>query len=827
MSSILPSSPASADECACYHCGLPVPPRSGYRVLIDGEERRMCCAGCEAVAQAIVGNGLTDYYRHRDAMPETKAEALPDELRELGLFDHPEFQRGFVRPAGENEHEREASLILEGITCAACVWLNEQHIARQPGVSAVRINYATRRARVRWDERRIKLSGILGAIRAIGYRAYPYDAARAEQVAERERRAMLWRVFVAGFGMMQVMMYAFPAYMAGDGDMTADVELLLRWASLILTLPVVLYSASPFFQRAWRDIRLRRLGMDVPVALGVGSAFLASLWATLTHGPAVYFDSVTMFVFFLLGGRYLEMLARQRAVRGIEELGKVLPMFSERLPHWPREGGERVPVSQLAPGDCVRVRPGEVVPADGTVIDGASEANEALLTGESKPVPKAAGSSLTGGSINVSSPLVLRIEQVGDDTRLAAIRRLMERAAGEKPRLSTLSDRWAAYFVVVLLALAATTGAAWYFVEPARALWVFVSVLVVACPCALSLATPTALTVATDALARLGVLVTRGHAIETLARANHYVFDKTGTLTLGRMTVEEIRPLGGLDAEALCALGAALEQGSEHPVALGLRAMAAGKTLAAVSEVVALTGQGMAGRHDGGEVWIGRPDFVAARLGQPMPAAVAELEAKTGTVVALADARGWLGLFRLADVLRPAAVELIRQLAAAGIPMTILSGDAPAVAAAVGRELGIADVHGGMTPQDKQAFIAALQNDPANVVAMVGDGVNDAPVLAQAHVSVAMGSGTDLARNQADIVLLGEGLAGLAAGGGLARKTLRIIRQNLYWSFAYNFSAVPLAMLGWVTPLMAGVGMAGSSLLVVLNALRLQHRGRG
>jgi Cu2+-exporting ATPase len=366
----------------------------------------------------------------------------------------------------------------------------------------------------------------------------------------------------------------------------------------------------------------------------------------------------------------------------------------------------------------------------------------------------------------------------------------------------------------------------------------------------------------------MGVLVTRGHAIETLARANHYVFDKTGTLTFGRMTLEEVRPLGALDADGLCALGAALEQGSEHPVAAGLRAAAEGKARVAVSEVVAVTGQGMAGRYEGGAVWIGRPDFVAAQIEAasqgravspkpPEPSPVhparsenapyhepsiphessmqheasihgelAALANSVGTVVALGDERGWLGLFRLADAIRPAAADLVQQLAAARVPVTILSGDAPSVVAAVGRELGITDVHGGMLPQDKQAFIARLQSDPAKVVVMVGDGVNDAPVLAQAHVSVAMGSGTDLARNQADIVLLGEDFGGLHAGAGLARKTLRIIRQNLCWSLAYNFSAVPLAMFGWVTPLMAGIGMAGSSLLVVLNALRLQQRRR-
>ncbi|MDR0564652.1 MAG: heavy metal translocating P-type ATPase [Azoarcus sp.] len=811
--------PNNLSETDCYHCGLPVQPQTHYTVAVDGKVRHMCCLGCEAAARAIVENGLSDYYRRRDAMPEKRPEALPEELRDLGHFDNPEFQQNLVRPVGE--HEREAALILEGITCAACLWLNERHLAQQSGVSAVQVNYATRRVRVRWDERRIKLSDILGAIQTIGYRAFPYDSARAEQVADRERRSMLWRVFVAGFGMMQVMMYAIPFYLGND-DLNVRENLIFRLASLGLTLPVVLYSAAPFFRHAVRDILLRRLGMDVPVALGIGSAFLASLWATVTNGPSVYFDSVTMFVFFLLGGRYLEMLARARAVRGIEELGKVLPAFAERLPHWPEPDSGRVPVSQLVPGDFVRVRPGEVIPADGVVIDGTSEANEALLTGESHPVPKREGDLLTGGSINISSPLVMRVEQVGDNTRLAAIRRLMERASEEKPRLASVADKWATRFVVGLLVLAAVTGVVWYFVEPSRVLWVFVSVLVVACPCALSLATPAALTVATDALARMGVLVTRGHAIETLARANHFVFDKTGTLTLGRMRLEEVLPLGVMDADALLALAAALEQGSEHPVASALRDAAKGKPAAEVSDVVAVTGQGLSGRNSGGGVWIGRPDFVAVRAGLQVPDAVFRMESKAGTVVSLADERGWLGLFRFADTLRPASADLVRQLESEKIPVTILSGDMPTVVAAVGRQLGIADVFGGMTPQEKQLFIAQLQSNPAKVVAMAGDGVNDAPVLAQAHVSLAMASGTDLARNQADIVLLGEDFVGLGDGIGLARKTLRIIRQNLLWSFLYNFCAVPLAMAGWVTPLMAGVGMAGSSLLVVLNALRLQ-----
>ena len=781
----------------------------------------MCCVGCEAVARSIVDSGLTEYYRHRDAMPESRREALPVELQELGLFDHPDFQKSFVRPIGE--HEREASLILEGITCAACVWLNEQHVARQDGVAAVDINYATRRARVRWDERKIHLSGILAAVQAIGYRAYPYDAERSEQIAHRERRSMLWRVFVAGFGMMQVMMYAVPVYLAGEGDMTWDIEQLMRWASLLLTLPVVLYSAAPFFQRAWRDLRLRRLGMDVPVAVGVGSAFAASLWATLTDGPEVYFDSVTMFVFFLLGGRYLEMVARQKAVRGVEELGKLIPSFAERLPDWPAQtGAERVPTSQLARDDVLRVRPGEVIPADGVLVEGVGEVNEALLTGESLPVPKRAGDRLTGGSINVSSPLLLRVEQVGEATRLAAIHRLMERAASEKPRVAMQSDRVAAWFIGTLLVLATVTGVAWSIIDSERALWIFVSVLVVACPCALSLATPTAITVATDTLARMGVLVTRGHAIESLARTNHVVFDKTGTLTYGRMRLEEVRVLGAADEATVKALAAAIEQGSEHPVAAALRDAVGDQALPQVDQMRAHTGQGMEGRVAGEAMWIGKPHYVAERAGLALPDGV-DAFAAGGTMVALASAAGWLALFRLGDRIRAEAPGFTARLAAEGVRMSVLSGDAPAVAEVVAAELGIADAHGAMTPQGKKDFIARLQREPQALVTMIGDGVNDAPVLAQAQVSVAMGGGTDLARNEADIVLLNENLAVLGQGMDVSRKTLRVVRQNLWWSFAYNFTSVPLAMAGLVTPWMAGIGMAGSSLLVVLNALRLRR----
>ncbi|MBS1140453.1 MAG: ATPase, type:Copper-translocating P-type ATPase:Heavy metal translocating P-type ATPase [Proteobacteria bacterium] len=779
----------------------------------------MCCFGCQAVAQSIVENGLEDYYRSRDALPESPREAMPAVLDQLALFDHAEFQKSFVKELGENE--REASLLLEGITCAACIWLNEQHVGRLPGVTAMDINYTTRRARVRWDETRIKLSDILGAIAAIGYRAYPYDAAKNEEISRKERRGALWRLWVAGFGMMQVMMYAYPVYIA-DGDMAPDIESLMRWASLLLTLPVIFYSSAPFFRNAWRDIKLRRVGMDVPVALGVGAAFAASCWATFMQAGEVYFDSVTMFIFFLLGGRFLEMTARQKALSVTEALAKLLPAFAQKMPGYPGDRTtEQCVVADLLPGDYVLVRAGDVVPADGRVIDGFSSANESLLTGESKPVPKSPGELVTGGAINADSPLVVQVEQVGEGTRLSAIIQLMERAAAEKPKIVELADRIASYFVAVLLAVAILVAVGWYFVDPSKALWITVSVLVVTCPCALSLATPIALTVSAGALAKDGLLVTRGHAIETLARATHFVFDKTGTLTTGRMHLVDVLPVADLSKEECLVMAAALEHASEHPVATALR-RAASAQLPETSAVLNEPGQGVQAVVDGRRCRIGRPDYALGLGAGDLPDAAQSWLASGDTVVVLGDETGCLALFRIGDELRPESATLISELRAAGKKVVLLSGDAAAVANRVAATLEIDDVRAGVTPQGKHDCVKGLQAEGA-LVAMVGDGVNDAPVLAQAQVSVAMGGGAQLARTQSDFVLLSENLDHLRYGLRRARKTLLIIRQNLWWSFAYNFVALPLAIGGYVTPWLAGIGMSASSLLVVLNSLRIQR----
>ena len=804
----------------CYHCGQIIPPDVDLTVAIEALPRAMCCIGCQAVAQAIVDNGLADYYRNRDALPETAREAVPAILDGLKLYDHADFQKSFVRTLGE--HEREASLIIEGITCAACIWLNERHVAQLPGVTGVEINFATRRARVRWDAQRIQLSDILAAIVAIGYNAHPYDAAKNEELAKKERSRALWRVFVAGFGMMQVMMYAIPAYVAGDGDMTPDVELLLRWASFVLTVPVVFYSALPFFRGALRDFRLRRVGMDVPVAIGVGAAFAASVWATLTASGEVYFDSVTMFVFFLLGGRFLEMTARQRAVSVTEALTKLMPAFATRVGGFPGDrAGEQVIAAELQAGDVVLVKPGETIPADGCVVEGASSANESLLTGESLPVPKSPGAPVIGGAVNIESPIFVKVEQVGEATRLSAIVRLMERAAMEKPQIVETADRIASRFLLALLFVAAVVAVVWYFLDPAKALWITVSVLVVTCPCALSLATPVALTVASGAMARAGLLVTRSHAIETLSRATHFVFDKTGTLTTGRMRLLDVLPLGELDRDQCLTLAAAIEQTSEHPIAAALRGACERSGRFDIGAVENEPGSGMSAVYNARRYRVGRPEYVAALHGAPLPVAAQSFAGSGDTVIALGDESGWLALFSLADQIRDEAAGLVAALHKAGRHVTLLTGDARPAAQRVAQALAIETVEAAMSPQAKHDFVRRIQAE-GGVVAMVGDGVNDAPVLAQAQVSIAMGGGSQLARTQADLILLSENLDHLRRGYVVARRSLRVIRQNLVWSFIYNFVALPLAMIGLVTPWMAGIGMSGSSLLVVLNSLRLQ-----
>jgi Cu2+-exporting ATPase len=802
----------------CFHCGEPVPAGTCYSAVIDGTARDMCCAGCAAVAGTIAYNGLTAYYATRSDLP-LRELATTATQRDYADYDIEVLQAPFVRTG--KDRVKQATLLVEGITCGACAWLIEHRLHRLEGVRDVAVNLAARRLQVEWDDGRLRLSAILRAIDDLGYRPQGYEPAASASAAARERRSMLWRLFVAGFAMMQVMMYAVPVYVAG-ADIGPDVEQLMRWASFVLTLPVMAWSAGPFFQSAWRELRAHRVGMDVPVALGIAVAFAASTWATVSGSGAVYFDSITMFVFLLLGARYLETLARAQAAEAQQRLVKHMPAVADWIIPGPSGVTERVAVARLVPGDLVLVAPGSIIPADGTVSNGESAADESLLTGEARPVPKRPGAAVTGGSVNLGSPLTVEVTRVGQETVLAGIVRLMDRAQAAKPRIAQLADRAARWFAAALLAIAFAVAVGWYWIDPQRALWVTVAVLVVSCPCALSLATPAALAAATGALHRLGILITRGHALESLDRATHVVFDKTGTLTLGRLALIGIIPLGPRGRDECLALATALERGSEHPVARALRAAAFDFAPVAAEETRHHAGRGIEGRVNGAQLRIGNPSFVAEIAGGRPPGELL-FAVDDVTVVTLADERGYLALFTFGDALRPGARQLVRELEARGKTVCLLSGDRGVTVAHVARSLGIATAVGDADPLAKLAFVRELQAGGA-VVAMVGDGVNDAPVLAQAQVAIAMGGGTDLAHTSADMVLLADHLFRLAEAFDTARATMRIIRQNLAWATAYNAVAIPLAVAGWITPLLAGVGMATSSLAVVANALRLRRR---
>jgi P-type Cu2+ transporter len=817
----LAAAPADADA-RCFHCGLAVPPGAAYRVTIDGTEREMCCPGCQAVARAIVDAGLEDYYRHRTEPPEGPADALPERLREeLAVYDRPELQQSFVHAEGGDV--REAALILEGIVCAACVWLNERHVKSLPGVLEFAVNYSTHRARLRWDDSRIHLSDILRAIREIGYRAHPFDPGRQEEVFRRERHAALRRLAVAGLGMMQVMMIAVALWIGADEPGQEGLMHFLRWVAFLIATPVVLYSGSTFFTSAWRDLRHRQLGMDVPVALAIGSTYLASGWATVSGSGEVYFESVTMFVFFLLTGRYLEMGARQKAGQATEALGKLLPAMAIRITE---RGDEPVPVADLGPGDRVRVRPGDTVPADGTVVEGHSTVNEAMLTGESLPRERRAGDALTGGTVNVESPLVMRVERVGADTMLSAIQRLLDRAQTEKPRLARMAERGTGAFVAAVLLLTALVGAVWWFgIDPGRAFWVMVAMLVVSCPCALALATPVAMTAATGSLTGRGVLVTRGHALETLAAATDVVFDKTGTLTEGRPERVHTEILGRRTEAECLDIAAVLEQGSEHPVAKVFQR--AGTPAGRLEAQHASPGQGMEGRVDGHRYRLGGAGHVAGLIGNSADLAerLAALAARfpAAGLVVLAETSGPLAVFVLEDRPRADAADSIAALKAAGARVHLLSGDHPGAVAHMAARLGIDSAQGGLDPGGKLHALEAIQARPGAVVAMVGDGINDAPVLARAHVSIAMAEGTQLAQASADMILYGTRLGQLPAALGLARRMVAIVRQNIRWAIGYNLVALPVAASGVLTPWMAALGMSLSSLIVVVNSLRLRE----
>lgn len=790
----------------CYHCALPVPAGRRWRATVLDQPRDFCCPGCQAVAEAIVAGGLAPFYQHRDeasANPQALPAQPPDEL---ALFDRDDVQRPFVR---DLEEGREITLMVEGISCAACGWLIEKHLQALPGVGEARLNLSSQRLYLRWRAEALPLSQVLGALRRIGYAAWPWQADRASERLAADNRRALRELGVAGLLWFQAMMATMATWPEFNLDLSPQLHTILRWVAMLLTTPIVFYSCRPFFQGAARDLRRRQLGMDVSVALAIGGAYGAGLWTAISGQGELYFDAVGMFALFLLSGRYLERRTRARTAQVTTQLVHLLPASCLRLDE--QGHSQRVLLGELRPGQRVRVPAGALIAVDGRILDGQSRVDEALLSGESLPQWRGPGERVTGGTLNVDSALTVEVLAVGAHTQLSAMVRLLERAQTEKPRLARIADRAARYFVLGSLALAVAVGLVWWQLAPARAFWVVLAMLVATCPCALSLATPTALTAATGSLHRLGLLLSRGHVLEGLGRIDTVIFDKTGTLTEGRLRLRAVQTLGALDADACVALAAALENHSEHPIA-----RAFGRAERAAEEVRSVAGLGLEGWIDGEPLRIGAADFVCALSATPVPPAPDH----AGQCLLLGDRRGALAWLLLDDPLRGDAAALLAACRSRGWQPMLLSGDRSAHVAAVAAELGIADARGGLGADAKLAVLRGLQAEGRQVL-VLGDGVNDAPVLAAADISVAMGSGTDLARVSADAVLLGNRLGALIDAFELAARTRRVIVQNLCWALLYNGLMLPFAALGWVTPLWAALGMSVSSLTVVLNALRL------
>ncbi|MDR7047780.1 Cu2+-exporting ATPase [Duganella sp. 3397] len=844
----------AADAAAgCYHCGEPVPASASWPVDIDGVIHSMCCPGCAAVAQTIVDLGQASYYRDRSAFAASANKAdnannadhaslAPPALQ---LYDNadPRFAR--------DEYTREATFAVEGIRCAACVWLIEHRLARLPGVEAAQLNVATERLYVRWRQDNCTPGDILAALHAIGYAAYPYDAGR-HQVQQRQAARTLGRqLFVAGLAMMQVMMYVAPAYMSnGDGTLDPAMASLMQWASLLLTIPAVTYSALPFWRGALASLRARTLGMDVPVALGIGAAFGASVVATVRGTGAVWFDSVTMFIFLLLCSRWYELRARRRAGAALERLHHALPAAATLLAHYPdSRGATLVRAATLQIDDVIMIKPGEAVAADCVVVDGSTSLDLSLLSGESVPVPKELGEALPGGAINAGAVVLARVTRRAQDSTMSNLVKLIDRAGQGKPRIALWADRVAAWFVagLLLFALCAFGWWAWHDGNLLRAWPIAIAVLVVSCPCALSLATPTALAAATDRLLRGGVLVTGAQTLETLHRATHVVFDKTGTLTHGRPVLQATVPLGAMRASFCLQVAAALDAGSAHPLA---RAIVAAAVEAgggrredwppdAIREV---PGCGIEAVLHNRRYRLGSAAFVAGIAGMALlppsagTAGAAAITQSTGLAPAHEVADGatpvylgaegqWLACLQLHDGLREDAQATVDYFRRAGKTVVLLSGDHDVLARRVGDQLGIGITVGGYLPEEKLAFVKQLQMKGA-VVAMVGDGINDAAVLSAADVSFAMGEGAALAQAHADAVLLCGRLGAVVDSARVAARTMGVIRQNLAWASVYNVVAIPAAALGLLNPWLAGVGMAASSAVVVANALRLRRVGR-
>ncbi|RUO43524.1 heavy metal translocating P-type ATPase [Idiomarina aquatica] len=793
------------DPKPCFHCLQPIPKGVDLTVTFDGPPQPVCCAGCQAVAETIIEHGLSAYYKHRDLDKPQQTPILPDELKNLEVYDHPDVQKEFVR---ELEGDlQQAALTISNITCSACAWLIERELQATPGVTKAIVNLSSQRLQVTWDPRQVGISDMIKRLAAIGYQARPFQPNQQEQQFSRQRKGFIRRLGLAGLATMQVMMLAFALYFGVVSDLDDTTRQYIWSVSLIFATPVILYSAQPFYIGALRALQAKTLNMDVPVSIALLGAYAASVYAVTQGSGEVYFESISMFTFFLLSGRYLELLAKEKALRFATNRLTLMPQLAQRETS---DGLESVAVKQLHVGDVIVVNPGDTLAADGQLLSDEAWLDESLLSGESVPNRKIKGQTVVAGSINQQSAIRIRVTAAAQQTVLAGIVAMQDSALAEKPKVQQVIDKVASYFVSSILVIATLTFLVWWWIEPEHALWVTLAVLVATCPCALSLAAPTAITGTIHRLNRKGILVKGSQVLESVKQLDVICFDKTGTLTEGKFSITERRDF--IEPEQINQLVAGMEVYSEHPLALPL------KQLSAIprpfkEQVRMVAGSGLEVVTEQGEHYrLGSPGFIA----EWHPQAAAE----TRFNVVLASKQQLLAQFTIEDNLRDDAKQTLDTLQRQGIRTLLVSGDDNGRVAATASQLNMTEYYGEYKPQQKLDLIKSLQQS-GNTVWMIGDGLNDGPVLAQAHLSMTFANASDLAKTAADVVILSDQLNSVEEVIRSARKSRVIMRQNFTWAVAYNVSILPVAALGIIAPWVAALGMSLSSLLVIANSLRL------
>ncbi|GGF57727.1 heavy metal translocating P-type ATPase [Alteromonas lipolytica] len=784
---------------ACYHCGLPAEENSPYHAVILGEDRVMCCPGCQAVAESIVENGLEDYYQFRTEPAAQGDVEFQDTLSKLAMYDDPSLQEDFVYDEGNN---KQIQLTVEGITCAACGWLIEKQLAKVNGIAQVSVNVSERRAAVTWSPETIHLSGILKALKKIGYTALPFQPDQHEASYKSEQKQFLKKLGLAGIMTMQVMMLMTGLYFDLFGAIELETRQYFYWVALVLTTPVVFYSGSTFYLGAIKALSARTVNMDVPVTIAVFGTYIAGIKSILLETGDVYFESICMFIFLLLLSRYLEHRSRHRATQISANMMQYIPVTAHKL----LADGQLEPclAKHLQVGDKVLVKAGETIPVDGRIIEGASAIDESMLTGEFEPVHKGAGAAVFGGTVNQQSTLTVEVHQQLKYALVNQIIRLQATAMANKPKAAQLADSFSRYFVTAVLVISALTFAYWYGQGNDEAFWISIAVLVATCPCALGLATPSALTCAMARLNKQGILLKRADALEQLTTINTIALDKTGTLTEGKFSIVNTWFAEDMNADYLFVVACSLEARSEHPIS---HAFTSEQHLV-VTDFDVAAGGGIQGNINGVHYQLGSASFTQVITNEVPIEANVYLTANNAVIAA----------FEVADGLKADTAATLDQLR--NYQLVLLSGDTQRNVDKLAAKLPLNVARGGLTPEQKYQSVQALQTQ-GNKVMMLGDGINDAPVLASADVSVAVGNATDIARNAADVVLLSESLTSVPALLDIAGKTRRKIRQNILWALAYNLIILPFAVSGLLLPWMAVIGMSLSSIIVVSNSTRL------